>query len=133
LNYESEEGELSIDPLTTTTSKPPTEGIQYRAAAYSQRSAYEINSSDKPNSKLAFNSLEDIRKREQDEFDRLLGKIVLNEKSTEVVDQQPDGSEILDQTEDDDLLHSGTSVQVPAQQSRVFYNRVSIQKVFESI
>lgn len=55
-------------------------------------------------------SLDEVRKREQEEFDRLLGQIVLQEDNSET--QKPN-EEPVDQNEDDDLLPPTSSTQQP--------------------
>jgi hypothetical protein len=91
-------------------------------AAYSQRSALEINSAGKSSANPTFSSLDEVRQREQEEFDRLLGKIVLNGESEEAEGQ----AEEVDQNEDDDLLGSSTPAPPIQSPPRNNYNRVRI-------
>jgi hypothetical protein len=109
LNYESTEIDQSTGSVSTNSS------ASARLNAYTQRSNVEINSADKSRANPTFNSLDDIRKREQAEFDRLLGQIVL----------KGDSSEKVDQTEDDDLLPPTMATLQPP---RINFNRVSFEE-----
>lgn len=82
----------------------------------------EINSAGKSKANPTFSSLDEVRQREQEEFDRLLGKIVLKGDSDESGSQN---EEQVDQNEDDDLLGSITTPPLPVQSPpRNNYNRV---------
>lgn len=117
LNYESAEIDQSTNSgIQSNSTNPPS---TTRVAAHSQHSAFEINSADKSRANPTFSSLDEIRKREQEEFDRLLGQVVLEGDSSE---SDPQNEETVDQNEDDDLLPPIPPTQQPTRNN---FNRVT--------
>lgn len=94
LNYESPE----IDQTTNTNHTTEAHVTDY--SQHSSGRSSLVRSHLNPNSPRV-GSLDEVRKREQEEFDRLLGKIVLESSSSETGSST---EEPVDQDDDGDLL-----------------------------
>ncbi|KAI6201471.1 hypothetical protein M3Y96_00845200 [Aphelenchoides besseyi] len=109
LSYENPEADplVSVDYATTKENLSPDSTInaknKIRVAAFSQRSRNEFdNNGAKARTNVEITSLDDVRQREQAEFDRLLGQIVLDDRNADSNPQVTKDND--DQNEDDDLL-----------------------------